>query len=701
MRRVLTSAAALAATLLLPLAAHTPLAQVSTVASAASARVIVKYRAESELTKKQALGANPKPMMQAQALGARIGVALTAGRALSDRTHVVFAQGMDSASLAARIAAEKDVEYAVPDERKHIVAAPNDPLYTTRPVAGSASAPSGGPAVGQWYLKPPGAARTAAGTAPSAINAQQAWDLTLGSASIVVAVLDTGVRFDHPDLQGGNVLPGYDMIDADNPPADTDFSTANDGNGRDSDASDPGDWVSANDIATNPVFTKCTQSDTSSWHGTETLGLIGAATDNGTGIASVGHGVVKVMPVRVLGKCGGYDSDIIAGIQWAAGIHVPGVPDNAIANRARVINMSLGGGSSCSQAYIDAVAQANAVGTVVVASAGNSAGHAVGSPANCPGVLAVTGLRHVGTKVGFSDLGPGITISAPGGNCINTTKNSECLYPIMSLSNSGVTTPVLGAVGGTYTDSFVAPSLGTSFSSPLVAGTVALMLSAKPAMTPLEVRYALQASAQPFPTTGGTAMVPVCVDPSTLPANTDQFECYCPNPSATVASVCGTGMLNAFSAVTQALGVVARISVATVTPTALQPVTINSSSLISAGQSATYVWTIVSAGSTGATIPAGTATSPSIVVTPTAAGTFTVNLTTTDNNGIVSAAASAITVASAAVVTPPSGGGSSGGGALGAGWLALLLGAVLALAVASRHKRRRRAVSVARVARRR
>ena len=699
MRRVLTSAAALAATLLLPLAAHTPLAQVGAVASAESARVIVKYRAESELMNRQALGANPRHMVQAQALGVRIGVPLTAGRALSDRSHVVFAQGMSSASLAARIAAERDVEYAVPDERKHIVAAPNDPFYATRPVAGSASAPSGGPAVGQWYLKPPGVVGTAFNTAPSAINAEQAWDLTLGSASIVVAVLDTGLRFDHPDLQGGNVLPGYDMIDADNPPANNDFSTAADGNGRDPNASDEGDFLTQAQIDANPtVFRNCTRSNSSSWHGTETLGLIGAATDNGTGIASVGHGVVRVMPVRVLGKCGGFDSDIIAGIQWAAGIAVPGVPANA--TPARVINMSLGSIASCTQAYTDAVAQANAAGAVVVASAGNSAGHAVGSPANCPGVLAVTALRHVGTKVGFSDLGPGITISAPGGNCVNVP--GECLYPIMSLSNAGATMPVMGAVGGTYTDSFLAPTLGTSFSSPLVAGTVALMLSAKPAMTPLEVRYALQASAQPFPTTGGSAMVPVCVDPSTLPANKDQDECYCPNPSATVASVCGTGMLNAFSAVTQALGVVARISVATATPTALLPVTINSSSLIGAGQSATYAWSITSAGTTGATILAGTSTSSSVTVTPTAAGTFTITLVTTDNSGIVSAAASAITVAPGAVVTPPpSGGGSSGGGALGAGWLALLLCAVLALAAASRHERRRCAVSGARDARRR
>jgi hypothetical protein len=237
-------------------------------------------------------------------------------------------------------------------------------------------------------------------------------------------VLDTGMRFDHADFRtvaaGGNLLPGYDFLSDDRNSADGQP-------GRDADASDPGDAVTQADVDNHVPGCTPDQIGTSSWHGTETAGLIGASTDNAVGIASVGRNV-RVLPVRVLGKCGGYDSDIVAGMLWAAGIAVPDVPANP--NAARVINMSLGGAGACdssnssAQVYIDAVAQINAIGGVVVASAGNSAGHSVSIPADCAGVIGVAGLRHIGTKVGFSDLGSEITISAPGGNCINTTQGS-------------------------------------------------------------------------------------------------------------------------------------------------------------------------------------------------------------------------------------------------------------------------------------
>jgi len=209
-----------------------------------------------------------------------------------------------------------------------------------------------------------------------------------------------------------------------------------------------------------------------------------------------------------------------------------------------VINLSLGGEGTCDFAYQQAVTQVNALGAVVVASAGNSAGHAVRTPANCNGVIAVAALRHVGAKVGFSDLGPEIAISAPGGNCINVTPGSACLYPILTTSNAGTTTPG----DHIYTDSF-RRSLGTSFSSPLVAGTVALMLSAQPTLTPAQVRVVLQATARPFPTTGGDngdgTTVLQCTAPQfdAVGEPVDQLQCYC------TIDTCGAGMLDAGAAV--------------------------------------------------------------------------------------------------------------------------------------------------------
>lgn len=489
------------------------------------ARVIVKLKASSTLSK-QSPSPAAQPSSRANVLGKRLGVAMADGLALSDDTQVVMSKGMSSTELAQRLARDPDVEYAVPDQRRKPLASANDPLFGDG-VAGN------GPAVGQWYLRAPN------GVVKSSLDVETAWNVTTGAASVVVAVLDTGVRFDHPDLlaigDGGNLLSGYDMI------SDTD--AANDGDGRDPDPSDPGDWLTEAEISlAGGPFYKCSpDAQDSSWHGTQVSGLIAALTDNGIGMASVAR-TVRILPVRVLGKCGGFDSDIIAGIRWSAGLAVPGVPANP--NPAKVINLSLGGEGPCTTAYQQAIAQVNALGTVVVASAGNSAGHAVSTPANCDGVIAVAALRHVGTKVGFSDLGPEIAISAPGGNCINVTAGSPCLYPILTTSNAGTTTPG----DPVYTDG-VRPSLGTSFSAPLVAGTVALMLSAQPALTPLQVRVVLQATARSFPTTGGDNGDRTPVLQCTLPQYdvrgqpVDQLQCYC------TIDTCGAGMLDAGAAV--------------------------------------------------------------------------------------------------------------------------------------------------------
>jgi len=507
--------------------------------ASASARVIVKYRHDSPLLRRLALAAGGQRSGDAEALGQRMGLRLRAGGEVADRTHVVIASGMTSRELASRLSAESDIEYAVPDQRRRRFAAPSDPLYLTGPAVVGAS---GGPMAGQWYLRAP------SGDVQASLDVETAWKYTTGSPGIVVAVLDTGVRFDHPDLlrvaAGGNLLPGYDMI--------SDLDAANDGDGRDADPSDPGDWLTLAEVRkVGGPFEACSDvAEDSSWHGTQTSGLIGALTNNGIGMASVGRNV-RVLPVRVLGKCGGYDSDIIAGMRWAAGLAVAGAPANP--NPARVLNLSLGGDGPCDAAYRDAVAEITAAGAVVVAAAGNSAGNVVSAPANCPGILAIAGLRHVGTKVGFSDLGPEISISAPAGNCVDLGPGDPCRYPILTTSNAGLSSPKAHAAGGSvYTDSFNA-SVGTSFAAPLVAGTVALMLSAQPALTPSAVRTLLQATARPFPTAGGGngdgTPVPQCTAPQFNGSTpVDQLQCYC------TTATCGAGMLDAGAAVIAAMG---------------------------------------------------------------------------------------------------------------------------------------------------
>ena len=488
-----------------------------TLSALAQGRVIVTWKEGGALLREHPMqrsqSADTAAAMgqgRADALAKRAGVPLGSGRSIGRRHQVITAAGIDSATLAKRLAGHPDVESVVIDQRRRANFIPNDPLYAAGPANGR------GPDVGQWYLQPPG------GNARSAINAQGAWDRVRGDPSIVVAVLDSGVLFNHPDL-AGVLLPGYDMI--------SDRFTANDGNRRDNDASDPGDWVTASEADAS-----C-GAQNSSWHGTRVSGIIGAVANDGLGIAGTAFGV-RILPVRVLGKCGGFDSDIAAGMLWAAGIDQAGLPGSN--TPARVFNMSFGGEGNCGSLYRDTVAEVIARNVVIVASGGNSTGRATGTPANCPGVVGVAGLRHAGSKVGFSDLGPEITISAPGGNCINTAPGTACLYTIVTSINTGTTVPL--ASGMTWGDAFKF-SVGTSFAAPMVAGTVALMLSAKPQLTPSQVVAALQRSARPFPTTGadnGTdPEPPVC----RAPDGNDQAQCFC------VTGLCGAGMLDAAAAV--------------------------------------------------------------------------------------------------------------------------------------------------------
>lgn len=422
----------------------------------------------------------------------------------------------------------------------------------------------------------------------------------------------------------------------------------------------------------------------SSWHGTSTASLVGATAGNGAGMAGAAPGV-SVLPVRVLGKCFGNSADIQAAMRWAAGVPVDGVPANP--HPAKVLNLSLGGGDTCSAGYQSAVNDVLARGAVIVAAAGNSAGGPVGAPANCAGVIGVVALRHAGSKVGFSDLGPQISISAPGGNCINVTSGSPCLYPILAATNAGTTLPTTSG----WTDSFNA-TVGTSFASPLVAATAGLMFSVQPGLTPAQVLSTMQTTARPFPTTGGDngdgSVVTQCRAPSsTVP----QLQCYCNT------QYCGAGMLDAGAAV-RALnpGAFVNISATPVWADTGQAVALRITGLeLTGGRTVqSYLWSLVDSGTATAGFTSSTNASTAML-TPPGGGSLRVLLAVADSAGASVSGEQTLSVRGAPGIPPPvtppvsPPAASGGGGAMSAGWLAALALAVAGLFRAAPRRSRR------------
>ncbi len=343
-------------------------------------------------------------------------------------------------ALAQAIAANPDVQFAEPDRKMHILLTPNDPRY-----------------LDQWHYY-----ESAGG-----LNLPSTWDQTTG-AGIVVAVIDTGYR-PHADL-AANLVPGYDMI--------ADIATANDGNGRDNDALDPGDWNTAGQCGF------LSRASNSSWHGTHVAGTIAAVTNNANGVAGAAYGA-KVQPVRALGRCGGYTSDIADGIVWASGGTVAGLPLNP--TPARVINMSLGGSGACGTTTQTAIDGARSRGAVIVVAAGNSnVDVSNASPANCAGVIAVAAVGRTGGKAYYSNFGAAIDVAAPGGD----TTGGITTNGVLSTLNTGTTTP--GADSYAYYQ-------GTSMATPHVSAVVALMLEKNPQLTPDQVEGALKSTSRAFP----------------------------------------------------------------------------------------------------------------------------------------------------------------------------------------------------------
>lgn len=299
-------------------------------------------------------------------------------------------------------------------------------------------------------------------TGEKGISALEAWGTTRGQG-VTVAVLDSGITA-HPDLDA-NVLPGYDFI------AESAFS--NDGNGRDSDPTDAGNWTVDNQCFTG---SKATPSD---WHGTHVAGTIAAIANNNEGIAGVAP-EAKIVPVRVLGACGGFDSDITDGIIWAAGGSVRGVPANQ--HPAQVINMSIGSEGTCTTPYRQAIAQANKRGSIVVVAAGNNNFDASkSSPGNCEDVITVGATDKNGKRSYFSNYGSRVDVSAPGGD------RRYWGGGILSTLNAGKTAPGKADY---------AEYQGTSMAAPHVAGIVALMKAVDPKLTYAQAKKVLQSTSQ-------------------------------------------------------------------------------------------------------------------------------------------------------------------------------------------------------------
>jgi len=411
-----------------------------------------------------------------QVLEARCGTRLTTLRTLANGAHLLkLPQPMpelEAQALVAAISTDPSVEYAEPDSRRYITATPDttEPRYPE-----------------QWYLF----------ATPGGMSLPAVWNADVGNSStpggVIVAVIDSGYR---PHVEfAARILPGYDFI--------SDTFTANDGNGRDSSALDPGDWVTSTEAT---AHSDCSVQD-SSWHGTFITGMIAASADS-TGIAGI-NAQARILPVRVLGKCGGFISDIADSMRWAAGLPVSGVPNNP--NKAKIINLSVDGKGACSNTEQAAINAVTAAGVTVIVAAGNDIHDNVAnySPANCSGVIAVAATTINGTLTRYSNIGNKIAISAPGG---------DGLDEILSTSNTGLTAP--------GSDNYVYYS-GTSFATAAVSGVASLILSVRPELTPADVRTVLRTSADPI---------------------TD---------NACNGNVCGAGIVNAEAAVNAALVYVA------------------------------------------------------------------------------------------------------------------------------------------------
>jgi len=531
-------------------------------------------------------------------------------RHLSNQVVVLRAASTEAMSTADwRAAAERlkhdsSIENAEPDWVMRLALVPTDSRYANK-----------------WNYFSPTEVYLGKKTIGGA-NLPTAWDITLGSATVTVAVIDTGIT-NHTDLNA-NVVQGYDFIST-NVLTGAPYSVpanfvANDGNGRDNDPSDPGDWITGSESQ----LYRCTQ-ESSSWHGTHVAGTIAAVINNGGSVGAAPG--VRILPVRALGKCGGATSDVIDAIRWSAGLAVAGVPANL--NPADVLNLSLGAAVTCSVEMQNAINDVTSAGKLIVAAVGNEASTQLLSPANCNGVLAVTAHGVEGANAIYANYSARVNISAPGGGN-GTLANGFSYgagYAIDSTLNSGTQGPIAQTWGSKQ---------GTSMAAPHVAAIAALIKSVRPLATPDQVRNILMTNIRQHP--AGT---------------------FCGSGGIGVGT-CGTGLLDASLALNaaQLTGSDPPNVVLTQNQTVLPGQTVNldaSASSASSGKTiTTFVWGQIYGASTITTL--NNANTSVANFTAPATGTYAFRVTVTDSAASNSAATTIIRVNTPPTITNSSSG---------------------------------------------
>lgn len=611
-------------------------------------QMIVKLRNPKAVELTQPLGAE-----RVAALSARAGVGMKAFRPMSGNASVLRLERpitlAEANAVAARLAQDPNVEYASPDLPVRVYQTlPQDLGYTTR----------------LWHYYPPAQTFSADGKTVLAVggaNLRNAWNLpgasnTLrGSRKVVVALIDTGVALNHPELSG-TLLQGYDFISSDvfaNNGVPANF-VANDGDGRDADPSDPGDWVTSQEISAYPNACNPPASD-SSWHGTHMAGTIAGVWNNGVGnppppgtsTAGIAPNV-RILPLRALGKCGGASSDVIDAMRFAAGIPVTNPGGATIVNLtpAKIINLSLGGqGGVCNHAYQAAVDDVVSAGALVVAAAGNDGLDGISQPANCRGVLAVAGHAINGDNADYSNVGPEVGISAPGGGMpqqLGTTiTSSDTGYYTWSSMLFGAFGP--DSVGAPPNQDKTGPAIGgftgTSSATAHASAVAALVKSVMRTASPAQVRNFIVGTARPHPAGGF---------------------CATGQPGA---GLCGAGLLDASAAVAAAAVDAPPLADAgpdrTVAPGAAVTLDARASIAFNGRQITSYAWRQIDNGATRVAL-SGPSSPLAGFTAPAASQTLVFELTVTDDSTPTPKSDSidvAITVQ--APLPPPSGGGGT------------------------------------------